>query len=279
MVLAAAATLGVVGIGVVGISQFASADRSDDASLASDRTADDTADETADDSAGGDESTADADDGTTDDDSTGDDTDDDHGSRDGRIVIDLGDGEPIEIDLGALDDEAFDRFRECAGLPDFGAPFDLPPIGDRADGLDDLRDRFERRLDELDLPPIGDLGDGDPRLWPSDDHVVTVLGPDGVTVIDLGEGDGSVTITQRDGELEITTDGEATVGTPGDIFDGPFGHLGDLDLGDLDLGDLDLGDLDLGDLDLGELDLGDLDLGELGLPDPDVIEECLAELN
>ncbi len=105
--------------------------------------------------------------------------------------------------------------------------------------------------------------------------MVTVFSPgaDGgdLTLLEFGEGDGTITITQTDGEITVSTDGD----------------VADLetslpDLGDLDLGDLDLGDLDLGDFDLGDFDLGDFDLGDMGFePDPEftaALEECTALL-
>jgi hypothetical protein len=85
---------------------------------------------------------------------------------DGEIVIDVGDGDPITIDLGEIGN--------CIDLP----IFELPEI-DRA-------------------PEPPDLGGG---------HVV-VASPDGVQVVDFGDGDGSVTITKSGDDISIETDGD-----------------------------------------------------------------------
>jgi hypothetical protein len=42
---------------------------------------------------------------------------------------------------------------------------------------------------------------------------VTVTGPDGVEFYDFGDSDGSITITQTDGELSVVSDGDVTVGS------------------------------------------------------------------
>src|SRR5690606_17743641 len=69
--------------------------------------------------------------------------------------------------------------------------------------------------------PLGRLAGG---------RVVTVAGPDGVSVIGIGEGDGSVTITQRDGELVIETEGDVTVERLGELVGGVLRSLPRLDL-------------------------------------------------
>ena len=85
---------------------------------------------------------------------------------------------------------------------------------------------------------------------------VTVFTPgadDGdLTLLDFGEGDGTITITQTDGEISLSIDGDV------EKLETSLPDLGDFDLGDIDLGDIDLGDFDLGDFDLGDLDLGDI---------------------
>ena len=121
-----------------------------------------------------------------------DDTPDDAGDLDGQIVIQLGDGDPIVIDLG-----------------------DLGSLGDLAGGEGDLGDlgkieecigglAFDLDIDaapgELSLPGL--FGDGDD---------LTVAGPDGLSVLDFGDGDGSVTITKQDGEITITSEGDVQV--------------------------------------------------------------------
>jgi hypothetical protein len=85
-------------------------------------------------------------------------------------------------------------------------------------------------------------------LHMGDDGTVTVLGPDGPAWIDLGDGDGSVTITRdgETGELTITTDGTAE---------------------EVEIDDL-LADLPM----LGSE-------GSLELPDPDQLQDCLEQLD
>jgi hypothetical protein len=117
---------------------------------------------------------------------------DDIPDLDGEIVIQIGDGDPIVIDLG-----------------------DLGSIGDLAGGDGDLGDlgkieecigglAFDLDIDaapgELSLPGL--FGDGDD---------LTVAGPDGLSVLDFGDGDGSVTITKQDGEITITSEGDVQV--------------------------------------------------------------------
>ena len=84
---------------------------------------------------------------------------------------------------------------------------------------------------------------------------MTVIGPDGLSVVELGDGDGSVTITQQDGEVTIDTEGSATVNE----LDEMLGAIELPDLGSLDLEQI----LPDGFPDRFELDL------------PDVIEDCL----
>ena len=83
----------------------------------------------------------------------------------------------------------------------------------------DLQGEFERmlgdiELGELDLGEVdlGELDLGELDLGVLGGGSVTVLGPDGPTLVDLGDGDASVTI-ERDGdtgELTVTTDGTAS---------------------------------------------------------------------
>ncbi len=186
-------TLGLVGGGVAGVSQFASADRPDLAASAQDDP---------------DDTIAPADDDTSDD--TIDDT-----TTDGEFVLDLGDGEPIVVDLGDLDLGRIGDLSECVGLPAFDAdgreftpgefPLDLEQLFDDLplDGLD---------LDGLDLDGL-DLDGGS----------VTVVGPEGVSVVDLGE-NGSVTVTSEDGAVTVSTEGDATVSDLDDLF-GEFGRI------------------------------------------------------
>ncbi|HEX6657933.1 MAG TPA: hypothetical protein VF065_07615, partial [Ilumatobacter sp.] len=145
----------------------------------------------------------------TDDEAPADVQPDDIPDLDGEIVIQIGDGDPIVIDLG-----------------------DLGSLGDLAGGDGDLGDlgkieecigglAFDLDIDaapgELSLPGLpGLFGDGDD---------LTVAGPDGLSVLDFGDGDGSVTITKEDGEITITSDGDVQVQDLDDLFgslpDGP----------------------------------------------------------
>lgn len=231
MALAALAAAGLVGGGIVVAGQFASADRP---SLDAAATVDDPAPE------------PDVPDG------------DGVPSIDGEIVIDDGDGEPFVLDLGAISACLAPIFE---GGPLFGG--EGAPLFD-----EEFEQRMEEFLDGLDLSELGELGELDAlddgvRIFGSGGSTVTVVGPDGVEIIDLGDGDATITIEQTDGELTIETEGDAT------IVELP------------DLGQLlpDLGELDLGELDLGELDLGDLEDWGDRLPfDPEAIESCLGDL-
>jgi hypothetical protein len=279
MVMGAVAVVGLLGAGVFGVSQLAGADQSAAVGATDDTvdqptgdTGEDTAEDTGEDTAedAGDDSGEDTADQPADETAESDDTAGDDGV-DGEITIDTGDGDPIVIDLGELD-RSLEEFQECTGLPDLGSRLDAGPWADgRLDEVfgdlgGSLEEWFSEIEDDLQVP---DLSGGDVTFG-ADGNQITVLGPDGVTVIDLGEGDSSVTITQEDGEIDISTDGDATVQDLSSIFE------------ELDTGEFELPPLE----DLQELIPEDLfeqlpDLGELpfDLPDPDVIEECLAELD
>ena len=232
----------------------------------------------------------------TDDETSGDDGDDGGEpegdglpSIEGEIVIETGDGEPIVIDVGELADLAKDQLaqlEECTGVPlwlDMGPMFS-PPDGEfgEFDGdLDEMFEKFEEMLGEwtgdgalLDAPLVGDgmfaeeIGSGE----------VTVMGPDGVTVVDLGDGDGSVTVSRdgETGEITLTTEGTATE-TP---LDDLFGEL----LGEFELPE----NFDLDDLQLGEFFPEGFDelmkdfsgeSFEFGDLDPQQIADCLADLD
>jgi hypothetical protein len=119
---------------------------------------------------------------------------DDTPDLDGKIVIQIGDGDPIVIDLGDLG-----SLGDLAGGGDLG---DLGKIEDCIGGL-----AFDLDIDaapgELSLPGLpGLFGDGDD---------LTVAGPNGLSVLDFGDGDGSVTITKQDGEITITSEGDVQV--------------------------------------------------------------------
>ena len=178
---------GSSGTGVVGLTQLSSSDDGDGgtaepASLAAitDEPADEPADDTSDDS-GDDTSTTEPADESDDGSDVG--GTDGVPSIDGEIVIDTGDGDPIVIDLGAIDESTFEEFRECAGLPSF-ADVELPDL----DGLDleglDLEGLDLEGLDldsligELDGPLsewLDGLGDVDFPRYDGD----FVFGPDG----------------------------------------------------------------------------------------------------
>lgn len=248
MALAALAAAGLVGGGIVAAGQFASADRPSLDAVETGAVATG-AGETAVGETDAGEPTPPAPDG--------DERDGGLPSIDGEIVIDDGDGEPFVLDLG--------RIGECLG-PIFGAgplvdgddglppmPFDLMPF-DLMPFDEEFEQRMQEFLDELPMEELEGLDDG-VRIFGSGGSTITVVGPDGVEIVDLGEGDATVTIDQTDGELTIETDGDATVSELPD-----FGQLLP------GLGDLDLEDLD------GE-DWSDR------LPfDPEAIESCLEDL-
>jgi hypothetical protein len=275
-VLVSLAAAGLVAAGVAGVSQLASADRAETTGAAS------TPD-------GGDANAPIEPVGAAPDDSNEEPVDeppipaDDEGDApgdaptvDGEIVIDVGDGEPIVIDLGDViaGGESFDEFAECVGFDGgiFAPPFDREAFPDGRFDLDELDGELdgdlEGLLDELladlldddgrfELPPFGGVVTGDGT------HI-TIVGPDGVSIVDLGDGDGSVTISQEDGELSIATEGDATVAELGALF-------GDLPIGEVDPG------VPLNDLLDGMPPLEQV-IDELDLPDPETIEGCLGLL-
>jgi hypothetical protein len=210
MALVAFVTAGLIGGGLVGVSALASADRpeaEDAASTALGTVPDDTApdDPPTDDTAPDD--TAPDDTAPDDRDPDGDDESSDDPWVSGKIELDLGDGDPIVIDLDALDEDTVRRLTECIGLPSFDFSLDRP-VSPRMPNLDDVFEDFEWP-DDLDDMHVIDAGR------------VTVTGPDGVSVVDLGES-GSVTITNGDDGISIETSGDATVSE----LDGLFGELG-----------------------------------------------------
>ena len=231
MALAALAAAGLVGGGIVVAGQFASADEpSLGAAAAVEEPADDTTDEPADDTTDepADDTTDEPADDTTDDGGEEPADDADRPIIDGEIVIDDGDGDPFVLDLGELG--------ECVGPILRGGPmFDRDGEGPRRRPFDeDFHRRMEEFLDGLDLDGLGEMGDDGVRIFGSDDSTVTIVGPDGVEVIDLGEDDATVTIEQRDGELTIETEGDVTVSDVAELPD-----LGELlpDLGELEGGE------------------------------------------
>lgn len=115
----------------------------------------------------------------------------------GQITIDLGSG-PITIDLGQISDCMADLDLGGLGLGEMGE-LNLGEMGEMPSMPG--------------MPPIGLPG-------MSGDGTVTVAGPDGLSVIEFGEGDGSVTITRENGELTVTSDGDVTVQQLDDLLDG-----------------------------------------------------------
>ena len=121
MVAAVFATAGLLGAAAFGVSELASAD--DDPGLTA---PDDTV-------AGDDESSPD-DDGTEQDSGESDDAPSDGSDggsmfeADGELRLDLGDGEPIIIDLDDIDAESLDELTECIGLPGFDFDKGLPGL-------------------------------------------------------------------------------------------------------------------------------------------------------
>jgi hypothetical protein len=214
MVLAAVAAAGLMGVGLVGVSQFASADRPDvdpnasGVALATPEPQDDS-------------------------DDSENDAGDDVPQVGGQIVIDTGDGEPIVIDLegGTVDGQPFEQIAECIGLPALGEGrlFEFEP-GEFESMFEEFESMFEEfgEFEHFGEPGVvGPFGAGGTH--------VTVMGPDGLQVIDLGEGDGSVTITQQNGELTIVTDGDAKVSEIEDLLGAiEFPDLESWDLGEFD---------------------------------------------
>jgi hypothetical protein len=131
MVVGVFAAAVLLGAAAFGVSELASAD--DDPEPADDP-----------DAAGTDESSTDA--------SADDDTDrtpsDDPGSSfhaDGELRLDLGDGEPIIIDLDDIDPEALHEFTDCIGLPGLEFGEGLPGIDPEM--FDEQFDQFFEEFD------------------------------------------------------------------------------------------------------------------------------------
>jgi hypothetical protein len=107
---------------------------------------------------------------------------DDTSDLDGKIVIKIGDGDPIVIDLGDLGSLA-------------GGSGDLGDLGKIEQCIGDLP--FDLNIDGG--PGLNVFGSG---------GQITVTGPNGLSVLDFGDGDGSVTITKKDGEITISSEGD-----------------------------------------------------------------------
>jgi len=263
MVLVAVLTAGLIGGGVAAVSQFASADQPDLAVAAPDEPSDETIPPVDDEEKGDTDEPAEP-----------------TGESEGQIVIDHGDGEPIVIDLGDVEGDLA-RLSECVGLPMFGAgefefgewePGELPNFEEffedlpfDLEALEDLEGQFGQ-FDES-----GEFG------MFEDGGSVTVAGPDGVSVIDLGE-NGSVTVTKADGEISVETDGDATVTDLEEVFGGFEGMIDEMFADGGFEGMIDEMFAD------GEFDefletLPDLEeLSELESIDPEAVQSCLDEV-
>lgn len=232
MALAALAAAGLVGGGIVVAGQFASAD---EPSLGTAAVLDEPVDEPAEEPV----------------EEPADDQGGDAPMIDGEIVIDDGDGDPLVLDLG--------RIGECVG----------PILGGEGSGALPFDDEFQQRMEEfLDDLPWDELGDGLPhdllddgvRIFGSGGSTITVVGPDGVEVIDLGDGDATVTIEQSDGGLTIETEGDVTVNELpdlGEMLPEMFPDPGEMDSDRPELGEM--SELFPFDLDEIESCLDDLD--------------------
>ena len=198
MAVAAVAAAGLVGVGLVGVSQFASAD---DPQL-------DAASQPASASAAGDDEAPPTTEGETPTPPPTTEGDVDQSrSVDGQIVIDTGDGPPMVIDLG-----------ECLGangdLFDFGIDGEAFPFGEDFDP-----ETFFEDFDPSEFFDRLPSDQGAFEVFGADTgNMVTVMGPDGPTLYDLGDGDGSVTVTQTDGVVTVETSGDVTKVDIADLF-------------------------------------------------------------
>jgi hypothetical protein len=157
---------------------------------------------------------------------------------DGTITVQVGDGEPITVDLGDLGvfggTDDFGPIGECLGqLFDFEFDVDVEPNGDVRVG----------DLPPLSIPPFGDVFGGG--------HVA-VIDDGGMTVADFGDGDGSITITKQGDTITVTSEGDVTV---------------------QDLDDL-MGEMPMLDESWFDQNWSDVS-GDVPFPDFELIQECL----
>lgn len=286
MALVALLAAGLVAGGIAGVSQLASADQPELATAAPD------------DSEGSDELLPSDDESTDDVDNDDAGTDDGDVSVDGEIVIDMGGDEPIVLDLGEIEGDV-SQLTECIGLPAFefdldGDVGDFGGFGEWDPETFDLEELFGDEFFEQ-LPALDELFgefdvDGEFGTFEDFGGSITVTGPDGVSVIDLGEG-GSVTITKNGDELTIESTGDANVQELDDLF-GDFGAVLDGELfGDEFFEEFStiFEEFGLDDFDLEEFDEGAFDEFVEGLPaldelpeleglDPAAIESCIDEV-
>ncbi len=138
-----------------------------------------------------------------------DDDDSDEPTVEGKIVISNADGDPIVVDLGdgTVNGQPFDKIAECLGVDgEFGTMFEDFGSGDFDGMFEDFAITGPGGPGHMGEMPFGEFG-----MFGSDGTHISVIGPDGMSMVDLGDGDGSVTITQKDGAVTIETDGSATV--------------------------------------------------------------------
>jgi hypothetical protein len=122
---------------------------------------------------------------------------------DGEIVIRIGDEEPIVIDLGELGDLGDLGELGDLDLPEWRDWGSLPPLLD----LGQLGDLGELDFDKLEQC----IGGGWSEFQPGSGGDLTIAGDDGVSVVEWGEGDGSVTITRDNGEVTVSSQGDVEV--------------------------------------------------------------------
>ncbi len=149
-------------------------------------------------------------------------------------------------------DETIDDERAGAGISD------MPSLDELDAAFEDFDECLSEQLPDLvgggwldvdgsELPDLDRLGEEFDELLAGAVTVFTPGAEDGdLTLLEFGEGDGTITITQTDGEISLSVDGDV------EKLETSLPDLGDFDLGDFDLGDFDLGDFDLGDFDLGD---------------------------
>lgn len=207
MVWVAVLTAGLIGGSIAGISQLAGANQPDLGTQATDEPTDTVP--PVDDTVPPVEESEDGSDDGTELPSVADES-----AAEGDIVLDTGDGDPIVIELGEFDSDTIERLSECIGFSQFDLDLDVE-LGDWdpdefALDLDEFFDGLPFDLEDFDAE-FGDFGmfDGEGS--------VTVAGPDGVSVVDLGE-NGSVTVTKDGDDVTISTDGDATVSELSDLF-------------------------------------------------------------
>jgi hypothetical protein len=122
------------------------------------------------------------------------------------------DGTPFEFEAGEVpfptDAGTFDELFSEMFADGFDEAFDEM----FADGFDEAFDEMFAELSDEGFEGFFDdfeFSDESLGEFELDGTHVSVFGSDGLTVVEFGDGDGSVTITQEDGETSITVDGSA----------------------------------------------------------------------